>query len=222
MLRALMALAALSLAACAAPEAPPDDPEFELQLAQQIALDVPSLKLGDWAIYAFQRQGGPRQFIRYAAVEQEGTEIWVENKIPTEGGATIQKYKLDYSGLVLERWVGQSGFTPTRTYPRQGRPPEPPPRRESNEARAETRQEADTLKIGARTYVCTKITTTLAYAGGRRRTMVNWLSKNAPGWLGASTGDHGGLVRRQVGIFTMELFDHGNSPRPIPELLIPK
>jgi hypothetical protein len=90
-------------------------------------------------------------------------------------------------------------------------------RRDSSAAQPKVKEEPDTLLIGGKAYACTKVTTELTYAGGRKSTMVNWMSKDVP-FAGQLT--HGGLVKRQFGRITMELVDYG-AQGARPELAIP-
>lgn len=220
-----MTLALLIAAGCGtpgkAPGEPIDDVGFEALLAQRIAFDATTLKLGDFAFYAVKVQGEQPQYVKWAVVARQGANLWIENKLPPNPRSWIIKSKFSPKGKLLEQWRGEAGtMGPVRVYPPKDASPAPPVRRDSSRARATSRTSMEQLTVGGKTYACTKITTTLRYSGGRTSTMVNWCSKDVPFSLVVDGKSYGGLVRRSFGRLTMDLVNAGNTP-PRPELTIP-
>lgn len=221
MKRTLAAL--LVIAGCGGPsrQAPPDDVQFEKILAQQMTFDFAQLKVGDWALYKGAVRGERNsQTFRWAVVAEEGSTIWIENRVPHAPRGMVVKSRFDRAGNLLAQWVGEPGGGPAQTYPKPDGS-EPPVRRDSSLARAATKETLEELVIGERKWLCTKIQTTLTYPDGRRSTMTNWCSKDVPFPLRIGKKTYGGLVRREIGRFTLDLIAAGNRP-PTPELTIPR
>jgi hypothetical protein len=222
------ALLLLGMAACSSPgpSAPPaggDDLAFELGIASQLGYDPAALKVGDFVLYSVRVDPtGQTNPYKWSVVGEEPGALWMENRRPPEGGhpgPMIVKSKVDRGGKVLEVWIGAPGGTPVKYYPRAGQPAEPPPspRRDSSAAQAQTKEEVDRLSLVGKTYVCTKVTSTLSYPDGRKSVLTNWFSKEVPF---AASKAYGGLVRRRLGRFTMELVTFGTNAQP--ELPLPK
>jgi len=225
MKRALTIALLLGCSPAPKPPAQPagDDLAFELGIASQLAYDPSALKVGDFVLYSVRVDPtGQTNPYKWAVVGDEGGALWVENRRPPEGGASgpmIVKSKVDRAGKVLEVWIGTPGGAAVKYYPRAGQPAEPPPspRRDSGSAQAQTREEPDRVSLSGKAYACTKVTSTLAYPDGRKSTLTSWFSKDVPF---ASSTTYGGLLRRKLGRFTMELVTSGtNAP---PELTIPR
>ncbi len=194
------------------------DLEFEKFLATQLAFDPALLKAGQRALYAVREAGSATvEYYEWAVVGEDPQGIWIENKVPHPPTDMVKKYKLDRTGKLLEYWAGPPDGLPAKVYPRPGASPPPTPRRDPSGALPESREEPDTIAVGGRTYACTKVTTVLIYPDGRKRGMVNWMSKDVPF---AAQRLQGGLVRRQVGRITMDLVDHGEQGAR-PRLAIP-
>lgn len=218
------ALLLLLAAGCAAPDAPAsDEADFEKVLAQQIPYDVPSLRLGDWVIYTLRVDGAPRaEHVKLSVVAEEGAALWVENKVEFPPRGVIYKSRYERTGKLLEVWVGEPGGQPGRVFPNPRQTDAPPPRRDSSSAQADTREEAETVIAGGRPYPCAKITTTLAYPGGRKSTMTNWCSKEVPFPVLSAGKTIGGIVKRRVGKVTLELSSCGRGDPVRPELHLPR
>ncbi len=218
-------LAFALIAGCAPsrpPSAGPDDLAIETTLASQLAFDVTQVKKGDWVLYAVKIQGQLKtDHYKWAAVEEEGPAIWIENKYPAPPNPVplIMKLKVERAtGKVLEIWRGEPGGVPGKTYPSPRSTEEPKPRRDTSAAVPQTRETPDVIQVGGRTYNCTRVTTTLSYPDGRRSDLTNWFSKEVPFPASAALG---GLVKRQFGRLTMELLLAGTGTAR-PELEIPK
>jgi hypothetical protein len=216
------AFALLLLAAgCSSSSKPADeaaDLEFEKFVATQLAFDPALLRGGQRVLYTVKQQGSVVvEYFQWAAVAEDAGGIWIENKVPHPPTDMVKKYKMDRTGKLLEYWAGPPGGSPAKLYPKPGASEPPPVRRDSSAAQPKVKEEPDTLLIGGKAYACTKVTTELTYAGGRKSTMVNWMSKDVP-FAGQLT--HGGLVKRQFGRITMELVDYG-AQGARPELAIP-
>ncbi len=217
---ALLLAAAVAGCGPASAPAPRDSEAFEMDLVQQLVIDLPGLKVGEWALYFLKKRGDPGMDpVKYSVVEEEGAALWVEQQRTVDGRRLVAKSKLDRTGKLLDQWYGESGGMPARTYAGPGGKAAgedaPPPRRDSSAAQDQTDRKTEVIEAGGKTYICTKITTTLTYPDGRKSTMINWCSKDVP--LGPK--DVGGLVRRTFGRFSMELADHGTDARP--ELSLP-
>ncbi len=216
-------LAAL-LAGCASPSrAPADELAFETALATQLAFDVGQTRPGDWVLYAVRVRGKAGvDYFKWSVVGEEGQELWIENRRPAPPNPVpmIVKSRLDRSGKLLEQWIGESGGMPAQVYPNPRRPVEPPePRRDSAVAGVVTKEEPDPITIAGREYACTRVMTTLTYPDGRRSTMINWLAPEVPFPVLVGGKARGGLVRRQIGLLTVEILNHGRDAQP--ELKIP-
>ena len=194
------------------------DLEFEKFVATQLAFDPALLKGGQRVLYTVRQQGSATaEYYQWAAVGEDAQGVWIENKVPHPPTDMVKKYKMDRTGKLLEYWAGPPGGNPAKLFPKPGAAEPPPVRRDSSAAQPQSKEEPDTLTIGGKTYPCTKITTVLSYAGGRKSTMVNWLSREVP-FAGQLT--QGGLVKRQFGRITMELVDYG-AQGARPELALP-
>jgi hypothetical protein len=218
------ALAALLLCAgCSSPSKPGaaggDDREFEKFVVTQLPLDPALLRTGQKVLYAVRQQGSSTvEYFQWSAVGEDAQGIWIENKVPHPPTDMVKKYKMERGGKLLEYWAGPPGGSPAQLYPRPGAPEPPTPRRDPSSAVPQTKEELESVVAGGKAYACSKITTVLSYADGRKSTMVNWMSKDVP--FGAEKL-HGGLVRRQFGRVTMELVDHSDKGAR-PELALPK
>jgi hypothetical protein len=219
-----MILAALLAAGCSPSRtvAPADDLATEKTLASQLAFDVTQVRKGDWVLYTVKLLGQAKtDYYKWAAVEEEGAAIWIENKYPAPPNPAplVMKIKVERAtGKVLEIWRGEPGGIPGKTYPSPRSVEEPKPRRDSSASQPQTREEPDVIQVGGKTFRCTRVTTTLSYPDGRKSTLTNWFSKDVPFPASAALG---GLVRRQFGRLTMEILDSGTGMAR-PELEIPK
>ena len=198
----------LLLASCASPSGSPagsglSDAEFETQMASVIQFDPALVRAGEKVVYFVKRQGeNQTQTHSLAAVGEEGAALWIERKVPHDAGFMVVKSKIDRTGKLLEQWVGEPGGSPGKTYPHPRKSEEPPVRRDSSGAKADSKNEPDSVVLGGKTYTCTRVTTVLNYPDGRRSTMVNWFSKEVPF---PASSELGGLVKRQFGRLTMDL-----------------
>src|SRR5579859_343797 len=210
------------LAACSGSEAGPGDKmtetDFETKIAAAIAFDPALLKTGDRVVYFVKRTGeNQTQTYTWTAVAEEPEAVWIENKVPFEAHPMIVKTKIERGGKVLEQWIGQPGGIPGKTYPgprQTGN--EPQPVRDSESAKADSKEAPDRIVVGGRSYDCTRVTTNLVYPDGRKSTMINWFSKEVPF---AASKKLGGLVKRQFGRLLMELVvgdQNGKSELVIP------
>ncbi len=216
------ALLAVLASACSSPGGQGEkmsETDFETKIASSIAFDPALVKAGEFAVYFVKRAGeAESQRYSWAVVSEDGTALWIENKVPFDPRPMIVKTKLDRSGKVMEQWVGEPGGIPGQTYPNPRKTGEEPrPLRDSSSARADSKEEPDKIVVGGKPYDCTRVTTVLTYPDGRKSTMVNWFSKQVP--LAASR-TLGGLVKRQFGRLTMELAA-GDFKGARSELLIP-
>ena len=191
--------------------------EFETKIATSIAFDPALLRQGDRVVYFVKRLGETQtQKYTWAVVSDEGAALWIENNFPYEAGRVISKTKIDRSGTVLEQWVGEPGGIPGQRYNSAQAGPPPKPVRDSNAAKADSKEEPDRIVVGGKSYDCTRVTTVLTYPDGRKSTMVNWFSREVPF---AASKTLGGLVKRQFGRLTMELVVGDRSAKS--ELQIP-
>jgi hypothetical protein len=216
----------VSLAACSAPSGPGplDDLSFELEIVRTLPHDVSNLRLGQTVLYAVRIDGkNPPLYEKYSAVEEQGSAIWVERKVPNDPKPPfIYKSKYDRAGRLIELWAGEPGSRmPAQLYPSPSRPGvPPPPRRDSDTAQAELKDEPDTITVGGQAYRCTKVTSTLTYPKGGKSTLTDWYSTEVPFPVKLGPKSLGGLVRRQFGRVTMEVASTGT--RAQPELAIPR
>lgn len=221
MKRLLLAPLAVLALGCATGDAGPKmtETEFETKIASAIAFDASLLKTGDRVVYFVKRTGeNQTQTYTWSAVAEEPNAVWIENKVPFDPRPMIVKTKVDRSGKVLEQWIGEPGGIPGQTYPssKQGSANEPQPVRNSDSAKADSKEAPDKIVVGGRSYDCTKVTTNLTYPDGRKSQMINWFSKEVPF---AATRTLGGLVKRQFGRLSMELVSgdrNGRSEMAIP------
>jgi len=216
------ALSILLLAAgCSSPggaAAGQGDLEFEKFVATQLAFDPALLRGGQRVLYAVRQQGATTpEYYQWAAVGEDAQGLWIENKVPHPPTDMVKKYKMDRTGKLLEYWAGPPGGVPAQLFPKPGTSAPPQPRRDSSGAQPKSTEAPDSIIVAGKTYACTKVTTELSYANGRKSTMVNWMSKDVP-FAGQRT--HGGLVKREFGRITMELVDSGDKGAR-PELVIP-
>jgi len=178
--------------------------DFETKIASAIAFDPALLKTGDRVVYFVKRAGDNQtQTYTWTAVAEEPAAVWIENKVPFDPRPMIVKTKIERGGKVLEQWIGEPGGIPGQTYPtprQSGNDPKPV--RDSDSAKADSKEAPDRIVVGGRPYDCTRVTTHLSYPDGRRSTMINWFSKEVPF---AASQALGGLVKRQFGKLTMEL-----------------
>jgi hypothetical protein len=218
-------LAILALAAgCSFPSpTPADETAFEMALATQLAFDASRVKTGESVLYSVRLRGAPQpEYYQWAAVGEEGSAIWIENRRPGAPNPfpMVVKAKFDRSGKLLEQWIGEPGGVPAKVYPNPRRTEPAEPRRDSTVAGVTAQEEPDALTIDGKTYACTKVTTTLTYPDGRRSTMVNWLSPEVPFPVLVDGKSRGGLVRRQIGRLSVDLLNARRDAKP--ELTIPK
>lgn len=211
----------LLLAACASGQSGPKmtETEFETKIASAIAFDASLLKTGERVVYFVKRAGeNQTQTYTWTAVAEEPNAVWIENKVPFDPRPMIVKTKVDRAGKVLEQWIGEPGGVPGQTYPssKQSGGREPQPVRDSDAAKADSKEAPDRIVVGGRGYDCTRVTTNLTYPDGRKSTMVNWFSKEVPF---AASKTLGGLVKRQFGKLSMELVTGDRSGKS--EMVIP-
>jgi len=177
--------------------------DFETKIASSITFDPLIIKVGEKVVYFVKRLGeSETQKYSWSAVAEEGVSIWIENKVPFDPRPMIVKTKLERTGKVLEQWIGEPGGVPGQTYPNPRTADAPKPVRDSNAAKADSKEEPDKITVGGKPYDCTRVTTVLSYPDGRKSTMINWFSKEVPF---AASRALGGLVKRQFGRLTMEL-----------------
>jgi len=192
--------------------------EFETKIASAIAFDPALLKTGDRVVYFVKRTGRTQtQTYTWSAVSEEPGAVWIENKVPFEPRAMIVKTKMERTGKIMEQWIGEAGGVPGQTYPNpRSSGSEIQPVRDSDAAKADSKEAPDRIVVGGKSYDCTRVTTNLSYPDGRKSTMINWFSREVPF---AATKALGGLVKRQFGLLTMELVAGDRSGRS--ELMIP-
>jgi hypothetical protein len=207
------------LAACSSgPGEKMTESDFETKIAAAIAFDPALLKTGDRVVYFVKRSDvNQTQTYTWTAVGEEPGAVWIENKVPFDPRPMIVKTKIERGGKVLEQWIGEPGGIPGQTYPnpRQGGA-EPKPVRDSDAAKADSKEAPDRIVVGGHSYDCTRVTTNLTYPDGRKSTMINWFSKEVPF---AASKALGGLVKRQFGRLSMELVAGDRNGKS--ELVIP-
>lgn len=192
--------------------------DFETKIAAAIAFDPALLKTGDRVVYFVKRSDvNQTQTYTWTTVGEEPGAVWIENKVPFDPRPMIVKTKIERGGKVLEQWIGEPGGIPGQTYPnpRQGGA-EPKPVRDSEAAKADSKEAPDRIVVGGHSYDCTRVTTNLVYPDGRKSTMINWFSKEVPF---AASKTLGGLVKRQFGRLSMELVAGDRNGKS--ELVIP-
>jgi hypothetical protein len=192
--------------------------EFETKIAAAIAFDPALLKSGDRVVYFVRRTGESQtQTYTWTAVSEEPGAVWIENKVPFDPRPMIVKTKIERGGKVLEQWIGEPGGIPGQSYPgpRQS-DKEPKPVRDSETAKADSKEAPERIVVGGHPYDCTRVTTNLVYPDGRKSTMINWFSKEVPF---AASKALGGLVKRQFGRLSMELVAGDQNGKS--ELVIP-
>ena len=212
----------LLLASCSGSESGPGEKmtetEFETKIAATIVFDPALLRTGDRVVYFVKRAGeNQTQTYNWTAVAEEPGAVWIENKVPFDPRPMIVKTKIERGGKVLEQWIGEPGGIPGQTYPsRRQNGNEPEPKRDSQSAKADSKEVPDRIVVGGHTYDCTRVTTSLAYPDGRKSTMINWFSKEVPFAVSPALG---GLVKRQFGKLSMELVTGDRNGKS--ELVIP-
>lgn len=224
--------AILAFAAGCAPAGPPkptqdEETRLEMGIASQIAFDLTRLKRGEYAIYSVRLQGKPTpDYVKYAVVDEDRTSVWVENTVPADPRPFVLKSRFDRTDLtkpkLLEQWGGEAGSAmPAKLYPREGRPDEPPPRREASQLQPAFKEEPDTVTVAGKTWMATKVTTTLSYRDGRKSTVTDWYHRDVPFSVVVNQKSLGGLLKRQFGRLTMELAAW-DTKGARPELEIPR
>src|SRR2546422_945079 len=152
-------IAVLLTAGCSSPGGEGEkmtETDFETKIATSIAFDPALLRSGDRVIYFVKRKGEVEtQKYSWAAVAEEGSTIWIENKVPFAPNSMIVKTKLERSGKVLEQWIGEPGGDPGRRYSSQGSADVPKPVRDSGSAKADSKEEPDRITVGGKPYDCT-------------------------------------------------------------------
>ncbi|HZE97760.1 MAG TPA: hypothetical protein VE981_12095 [Planctomycetota bacterium] len=207
MKRTLLATLLLATAACSSgggTEGTMTETDFETKIASAIAFDPSLLHPGDRVVYFVKRSGETQtQKYSWAAVAEEPGSVWIENKVPFDPRPMIVKTKIERGGKVLEQWIGEPGGIPAKSYPNPRQTgAEPKPVRDSESAKADSKEAPDRIVVGGKPYDCTRVTTNLSYPDGRKSTMINWFSKEVPF---PATKSLGGLVKRQFGRLAMEL-----------------
>jgi len=202
----------------------PQETQFEIGVASQLAFDVTRLKQGEWVLYSVKLQGDRQtKHVKYAVTALEPGAIWIENKVPFDPRPMVIKSKYGRAdGRLEERWIGEAGTRgPAKVFP-SDRPASgpPPPERDTSLAKSAIREEVDQAKLGDKTYTCTRITTTLTYPDGRKSVLQDWYSPEVPFSIVHNGKSLGGLVKRQFGRLTMELVASDTTGTQ-PELIIP-
>jgi hypothetical protein len=216
------AASTLVLAGCSGSENGPGEKmtetEFETKIAAAIVYDPALLNIGDRVVYFVKRTGeNQTQTYTWTAVGEESGAVWIENKVPFNPRPMIVKTKIERGGKVVEQWIGEAGGIPGQTYPNSRQTEsEPKPVRDSETAKAESKEAPDRIVVGGHSYDCTRVTTNLVYPDGRKSTMINWFSKEVPF---AASKTLGGLVKRQFGRLSMELVAGDRNGKS--ELVIP-
>jgi len=192
--------------------------DFETKIAAAIAFDPSLLQTGDRVVYFVKRSDvNQTQTYTWTTVAEEPGSVWIENKVPFDPRPMIVKTKIERGGKVLEQWIGEPGGIPGQTYPNPRQAGTgPKPVRDSETAKADSKEAPDRIVVGGRSYDCTRVTTNLVYPDGRKSTMINWFSKEVPF---AASKALGGLVKRQFGRLTMELVAGDRNGKS--ELVIP-
>ena len=208
-------LAAATAAGCgpSAPAKPPgdapDELKFEMGIASQIAFDVTALKRGEKSMYAVRLVGKTQpDYVKYAVVDDDATSVWIENTVPADPRPFVIKSRYDRKNAkLLERWAGEAGSAmPAKLYPREGRKVEEAPHRDSSQARADFKEEPDQISVAGKTWMATRVTTTLSYPDGRKSVLTDWYHKDVPfSVVIENKRVLGGLLKRQFGRLTMEL-----------------
>lgn len=213
-------LAAILVVAAGCASAPPpkgtteaqnEETKLEMGIASQIAFDLTKLKRGEYAIYSVRLVGRPLpDYVKYAVVDEDATSVWVENTVPADPRPFVLKSRFDRSDLtkpkLLEQWGGEAGSAmPAKIFPREGRKDEPPPRREASQTLPDFKEEPDQITVAGKTWMATKVTTTLTYKDGRKSTITDWYHKDVPFSVVVNRKSVGGLIKRQFGRLTMEL-----------------
>jgi hypothetical protein len=218
-MKKILLLVPLALWSCASPSSEQDsETAFEIQVASTLSYDQSLLRAGEWVVYFVKRQGENSQPYRWAAVAEEGSALWIENKVPFGPRSMVVKSKIDRTGKLLEQWTGEPGGVPEQTFPNPQKADAPPARRDPSTAKADSKEDPDTIVAGGKSYGCTRVTTALTYPDGRKSTMINWFSKEVPF---APSKALGGLVKRRIGLLTMELAT-SDTQGALPELVIPR
>ncbi|HVR86175.1 MAG TPA: hypothetical protein VMU54_17770, partial [Planctomycetota bacterium] len=165
----ILALAAwpLLLAACSGSESGPGEKmtetDFETKIAAAIVFDPALLTTGDRVVYFVKRTGeNQTQTYSWTAVGEETGAVWIENKVPFDPRPMIVKTKIERGGKVLEQWIGEPGGIPGQTYPNPRQSgSEPKPVRDSQVAKADSKEATDRIVVGGHSYDCTRVTTHL-------------------------------------------------------------
>lgn len=219
-MRRLPCLLAALLAACAAAERParPDaapgrsDAELEKALAVQLVFDPALLRPGMKAVYALRTTGASTaDRYSWAVVSGDAGGLWVENRVPHIGTPMIVKSKFDREGRVVDVWAGPPGGIPAQlpTRPAEARPAAPP---------EGLRESPDRIQVGGQGWTATKVVVPFSYPDGRGGVAASWY---APAIPFAGSPRHGGLLRRQVGRYVLELVEHSDRGAQ-PELHLPR
>src|SRR5207245_825383 len=203
-MRRVAALLVLA-AGCASPQNPPPESSSEelgRQMARvsQIAFDVTKLKRGEHSMYVVRLVGKLQpDYISYAVVDDDATSLWIENKVPAVPRDFVIKSRHDRgTGRLIEQWAGEAGSSgPAKRYPREGKKEEPVKQRDSSQAQAGVKEEVDQITVAGKTWMATKVTTTLSYPDGSKSVLSDWYHKDAPFSVVSKDKSYGGLLKRQ-------------------------
>ncbi len=210
----------LILAGCGTTEepGPGDAPSEEITYAMMFSTDPNLLRVGQFGIYSCKVQGESLSYTTTMKVTGEDAEgLWIEQKVPANPNPFIVKSHISRKGDLLESWVGEPRGTPAKTYPLKDQKPGP---KAIEPADVKTEVTRETIKVGGRSYDCTKLISTITYKNGKTSTMTSWCSMEAPFPLIKDGQPVGGVVRRQYGKVIVEL--HGMGDNAKEELVLPK
>lgn len=218
----------LVLYGCTPAPRPDSDPAVPRSaVAMKLNIDYAEVRVGHSILFSVQ---GNRLF-KISAVEQSGTELWIEEKFPPRPPVSsrpwIRKSLVGSSGNAREIWVGEPGGRPARLWPRPESEAAP---KKLHAAAAKLRVvgvRPDTTLAGGEVYPCTRITSTLQIGTAKPLVIVDWCSPEVPFPLRYPDGkSYGGLVRRVVEdpeasqSFQMEVFSSSENARA--EMEIPR
>ncbi len=205
----------LLLAACSSgpsSSGPTQDQEFSV--VTSLAVQDPSkLSVGQWVLYSVRREGALTPFSTKISVvaEQPDGALWVENRAPSDSGFTVWKSLVAKDGKLQELWVGPPGGRAICIYPgvdMHGRPVQPP-KRVQPDPNVTVETAIESVAAAGRTWDCTRLTSTAAWAGGKTTTLVTWCHSDVPFSVVQGGKSHGGVVRRIYGKTILELVAHG-------------
>lgn len=214
-------LALLLLSACKSPSAAPRAEGLtpqEILIASKPSTDPSQLKAGQWILLSVSLDGtSSSRTTKIQVTGEDAAGLWIEQKVDTSPRPLVFKSKIGRDGTLLEGWVGEAGSpSPAKVYPRADGMKEPA----SPAPVVRTEASAEAVTVRGKSYACTKLVSTIVHSDGRRTIVTEWCSPEVPFSAMKDGQPVGGLVRREIDRYRVELVDHGMGAQE--ELRIPR